>query len=156
MRKAIATAAALVALGLSGAALAGGPAAQPVKAGSGDYKVVGQLADIRLEFIQRDYDQVVDALKPDLQPTVFNTLSGPMRYEVLKLYARSLYGLSNWDEAHEAFVDLTRSSHATPQDWLLRLDTAVKVGDQDDAQLAHDRLQEQVDEQEGATKGDIV
>ena len=73
-----------------------------------------------------------------------------------RLYARSLYGLSNWDEAHEAFIDLTRSSRATPQDWLLRMDTALKVGDHDDAVLARDRLRDAAAAASDDDHGDVV
>ena len=122
----------------------------------GDVRVLGQVAHAQVEFIQHDYDTVVEALKPDLQPAVFETLSGDMRYQVLRLYARSLYGLSNWDEAHEAFIDLTRSSRATPQDWLLRMDTALKVGDHDDAVLARDRLRDAAAAASDDDHGDVV
>ena len=151
MRMAMAMAAALLTLGAAG----GASAADGDALKAGDVKVLGQVANAQVEFIQHDYDVVVEALKPDLQPAVFDTLSGGMRYEVLKLYARSLYGLSNWDEAHEAFVDLTRSSRATPQDWLLRLDTAVKVGDADDAAVAKDRLRDAASSDDGDDSGAV-
>jgi hypothetical protein len=149
MRTAMATAATILALGACGALGYAGAARAADKnltvvLGSGDLQVLTLIATARAEFSQHDYDAAVEALKPELAPAVFDTLSVGMRYEVVRLYARSLYGLADWTDAHEAFIDLTASSRATRGDWLLRLDTAAKVGDVDDMTLAHDRLQDVV------------
>jgi hypothetical protein len=147
----LATMAAVAALAVwtTGTAQAGErPTAAAIKAADGS--VAPKVAVARLELVQRQFDNVVEALTPDVQPAVFNTLSGPMRYRVLSLYARALYGLHEWVDAHEAFMDLTLSSHATKADWLFRMDTALKVGDADDASLAHDRLKDSSDDDDAA------
>ena len=107
-----------------------------------DEAMVQQITAAETDYEAEAFDQVVETLAPAVAPEALAALSPDMQYEALGLYARALYRLGAFDDAHEAFISLTLNPNATPADWALRMDTAERVGDAEDAELAHDRLDE--------------
>lgn len=107
-----------------------------------DGAVVTQLATAKQQYDLKAYDNAVDALTAAVRPEVFDTLSAPMQYGVLGVYARAQYERHAWSEAHDAFVTLTANANATPEDWVYRLTAASAAGDEADAKFAYDRLGE--------------
>ena len=134
----MATAAAVLVLGLaaSGMATAADRISDEVAA------TEQQIAAAEADYDQQAYQQVVETLAEAVDPDVYATLPEDVQYEALGLYARSLYRLQAFEEAHDAFVDLTTNPNATPADWALRADTAARIGDDDDAALAQAELED--------------
>jgi hypothetical protein len=117
----------------------------PKTVADGDVAVMSRVATAKIEYVHRNYDDVVAALQPVLSAAVYDTMSPRMQYGVVELYARALYALRSWDQAHEAFVSLTASDAATRTDWALRVITARHIGDAEDAALAAQRLRDMSD-----------
>jgi hypothetical protein len=144
IRAAIVTAAAVLVLGGASTAWAADIGADPIAAT--EAAVTDRVAAAASEYGQQQFDRVVDALAPAVAPEVLSNLSEPVQYAVLGLYARALYGLGEFDAAHEALVGLTDNPNATMVDWMLRLETAERIGDADDAALAEDALEGAADD----------
>ncbi len=108
--------------------------------------VGAQLTLAEAQYSQQRYDAVVAALAPAMTPAVFGDLTEAEQYDVLGLYARALSGLGQFDDAHQAFIDLTGNENATPADWAMRLETAKRVGDEADAAVAEQALQDAEDD----------
>ncbi|HTK34082.1 MAG TPA: hypothetical protein VL358_02190 [Caulobacteraceae bacterium] len=100
-----------------------------------------RLAAAEADYEAKAYDSVVRTLAPTVVPEVYATLPEAMQYEALGLFARALYRLGAYQDAHEAFVSLTAHPDATVADWALRAETAERIGDLDDADTAREELQ---------------
>jgi hypothetical protein len=139
----MATAAAILALG-AGLAFSHSATAAPLNPDRA--ALARQLAGAEDDFANEAFEQVVQTLGPTVESEAFGLLPDEVQYEALGLYARSLYRLGAFADAHEAFIGLTANPNATPADWAFRADTAERVGDEDDAELAQEELADSGDD----------